>query len=220
VKEYVDQYQNDMQIPSSSNYYFDHTLRYQQDEFKANDEDILRSKVKTTGIAETKFQEKNYEFILIDVGGQRSERRKWLHCFDNINAVIYLAALDEYNMVLQEDNITNRMQESLILFKDVTGSQWFSEKSFILFLNKSDIFEVKIKNHPLSEYFKDYKGKKSNFDDSIAYMEERYREYYASKSEIYVHITNALDTDKCKTIFNSVQDQIVNGILGDHGFTT
>jgi len=57
--------------------------------------------------------------------------------------VIYLTALDEYNMVLQEDGTTNRMEESLNLFKEVTGAQWFSGKSFILFLNKSDIFKDK-----------------------------------------------------------------------------
>lgn len=53
----------------------------------------------------------------MDVGGQRSERRKWLHCFDNVTAVLFLVALNEYDMVLEEDNRTNRMEESLKLFQ-------------------------------------------------------------------------------------------------------
>ncbi|VDM59949.1 unnamed protein product [Angiostrongylus costaricensis] len=46
------------------------------------------------------------DFRVYDVGGQRSERRKWIHCFDNVNAVIYVAAISEYDQVLKEDNKT------------------------------------------------------------------------------------------------------------------
>lgn len=47
---------------------------------------------------------------MFDVGGQRAERRKWIHCFDNVNAVFFLASLSEYNMVLTEDCVTVRMK--------------------------------------------------------------------------------------------------------------
>jgi G-protein alpha subunit len=30
---------------------------------------------------------------LVDVGGQRSERRKWIHCFDDVKAIIFLEGL-------------------------------------------------------------------------------------------------------------------------------
>ena len=40
---------------------------------------------------------------MIDVGGQRSERKKWLRCFDSIQAVIFIASLAEYDQVLAED---------------------------------------------------------------------------------------------------------------------
>src|SRR5690606_980583 len=61
------------------------------------------AKVRTTGITETIFTVANTEFTMVDVGGQRSERRKWLHCFSDVTAVIYLVALNEYDMVLEED---------------------------------------------------------------------------------------------------------------------
>ena len=38
-------------------------------------------------------------FKLIDVGGQRSERRKWIHCFENVNAILFVVAISEYNQV-------------------------------------------------------------------------------------------------------------------------
>jgi hypothetical protein len=43
---------------------------------------------------------------LIDVGGQRSERRKWIHCFENVNAVMFVASLAVYDQVLLEDSKT------------------------------------------------------------------------------------------------------------------
>jgi len=60
-----------------------------------------------------------------------------------VKCVIYLAALDEYNMTLQEDNVTNRLEESLKLFGEVLSSKWFDGKSIILFLNKTDLFKEK-----------------------------------------------------------------------------
>lgn len=114
--------------------------------------------MRTSGIIETKFELEGMEFTIVDVGGQRTERRKWLHCFDNVTAVIYLAALDEYDMKLEEDNGTNRMVESLKLFSEVTSSQWFKNTSVILFLNKDDLFREKLPRSPLSKLFPEYNG--------------------------------------------------------------
>lgn len=36
-------------------------------------------------------------YSLVDVGGQRSERRKWMHCFDDVKAVIFLVGLSGYH---------------------------------------------------------------------------------------------------------------------------
>jgi len=162
LKTFAKEHENSLQIPSSAEYFFENASRFCKENYKPTEEDILRAKLRTTGISETKFTVDKIDFTMVDVGGQRAERRKWLHCFDGITAVIYLAALDEYNMTLQEDNTTNRLEESLKLFGEVTNSQWFGEKSFILFLNKSDLFRKKIKKFPLEERFNDYKAFKEN----------------------------------------------------------
>jgi len=148
LNKFVNDNMNELQIPSSAIYFFENAGRFGVEDFKPTNDDIFRAKLKTTGINETKFFVNDVEFTMVDVGGQRAERKKWLHCFDGVNCVIYLAALDEYNMMLQEDNNTNRLTESLKLFGEVTCSQWFEGKSFILFLNKSDLFEKKNSNSP------------------------------------------------------------------------
>jgi len=148
---------------------------------------------------------------MVDVGGQRAERRKWIHCFDGINAIIYLAALDEYNMTLQEDNTTNRLDESLRLFQEITTSQWFGDKVFILFLNKSDLFKEKIKRHPLYKYYEVEKSDVKEYDDAVNFIGGKYREIYGhEKNKMFVHVTNALDTTNCKKVFDCVKFNVLD----------
>lgn len=95
---------------------------------------------------------------MFDVGGQRSERKKWIHCFEGVTAIIFCVALSGYDLVLAEDEEMNRMIESMKLFDSICNSKWFIETSIILFLNKKDLFEEKITRSPLTICFPEYTG--------------------------------------------------------------
>ena len=43
-------------------------------------------------------------YSMFDVGGQRSERKKWIHCFENVTSIIFCVALSEYDQVLLEES--------------------------------------------------------------------------------------------------------------------
>jgi guanine nucleotide-binding protein subunit alpha len=68
-----------------------------------SNQDILRTRQRTTGICESLFNMGNYIYRMVDVGGQRSERKKWIHAFDNVRAVLFVAAISGYDQVLVED---------------------------------------------------------------------------------------------------------------------
>jgi len=95
---------------------------------------------------------------MFDVGGQRSERKKWIHCFEAVTCIIFCVALSEYDQVLLEVNSINRMEESLTLFGSIVNSAWFTRTSIVLFLNKIDIFRKKLLTVPLERYYPDYEG--------------------------------------------------------------
>lgn len=61
---------------------------------------------------------------MFDVGGQRDERRKWIQCFNDVTAIIFVTACSSYNMVLREDPTQNRLRESLDLFKSIWNNRF------------------------------------------------------------------------------------------------
>jgi len=115
-------------------------------EYKIN----TRCRVQTTGIHEHEFSIDNNIFRIVDVGGQRSERKKWIRCFEGVTCVVFVAAISTYDQVLFEDSETNRLHEALNLFEEVSNAEWFTKTSMILFLNKSDLYAKKIKKVPIT----------------------------------------------------------------------
>ena len=149
------------QLNDSAAYYLNQLDRIASPHYVPTQQDVLRTRVKTTGIIETQFTFKGLHFKMFDVGGQRSERKKWIHCFEGVTAIIFCVALSGYDLVLAEDEEMNRMMESMKLFDSICNNKWFVETSIILFLNKKDLFEEKIRHSPLTICFPEYKGKKN-----------------------------------------------------------
>ncbi|CAH8445790.1 unnamed protein product [Schistosoma turkestanicum] len=143
----------EFQLSDSSKYYLNNFDRIADANYIPSLQDILRVRVPTTGIVEYPFNLDSTIFRIVDVGGQRSERRKWIHSFENVTAIIFLGALNEYDQVLVENENVNRMEESLLLFKTIINYQCFESLSIVLFLNKKDILEEKIQYSHLVDYF-------------------------------------------------------------------
>ena len=159
------------QLNDSAAYYLNALDRIASPHYVPTQQDVLRTRVKTTGIIETQFTFKGLYFKMFDVGGQRSERKKWIHCFEGVTAIIFCVALSGYDLVLAEDEEMNRMMESMKLFDSICNNKWFVETSIILFLNKKDLFEDKIRHSPLTVCFPEYKGKEKLLVPFIAIMQ-------------------------------------------------
>jgi hypothetical protein len=66
-------------------------------------DDIVNTRARTVGITETAFNLKEHELLMVDVGGQKSERRKWIHCFQDVTTILFLVSLSGYDQCLVED---------------------------------------------------------------------------------------------------------------------
>jgi len=204
------------QLNDSAKFFFDKLQEIAVPDYLPTDQDILHARVRTTGIIENDFIIDNNKFKMVDVGGQRNERKKWIHCFDNVTAVLFVADMAAYDRKLYEDEKVNRMDETLNLFENICNSKWFRDTSVILFLNKFDLFKEKIISVPLRVGFPDYPGE-NTFEPASAYMETEFLKRNHYKKPIYCHMTCATDTRNVSVVFNGVKDIVVRGALESSG---
>ncbi|KAH8720423.1 Guanine nucleotide-binding protein subunit alpha [Beauveria bassiana] len=197
------------QLNDSARYYFDNITRIAAPDYMPNDQDVLRSRVKTTGITETTFIIGDLTYRMFDVGGQRSERKKWIHCFENVTTILFLVAISEYDQLLFEDETVNRMQEALTLFDSICNSRWFTKTSIILFLNKIDRFKEKLPVSPMKNYFPDYEGG-DDYAAACDYILNRFVSLNQHENkQIYTHFTCATDTTQIRFVMAAVNDIII-----------
>ncbi|KAL1964125.1 hypothetical protein VTN77DRAFT_7213 [Rasamsonia byssochlamydoides] len=175
-----------------------------------DNQDMLHSRLRTTGITETLFELGQLNFRMMDVGGQRSERKKWIHCFEGVQCLLFMVALSGYDQSLLEDQNANQMHEAMMLFESLANGEWFKKKPIILFLNKMDLFKGKLAVSPINKHFPDYTGPNTDFEAAAKYFADRFRGINRMPDrEIYIHYTNATDTNLLKATMDSVQDMII-----------
>ena len=167
---------------------------------------------------ETNLTRGNLSLSLIDVGGQQSEWKKWLHCFERVSAIVYVVSMSEYDQFVDEDDVSvNRMHESLKLFDSICNNRWFRRTSMLLFLNKKDIFDEKVLYSPLTTCFKEYTGAQDKYEASH-YISEQFSKQNKSERPLYCHYTCAKDSDNVHTMFDVVCNTIAHSNMEELGF--
>ncbi|KAI8070853.1 guanine nucleotide-binding protein alpha subunit [Gongronella butleri] len=214
----VYQRRHEFQLNDSADYYLKAIRRIGQPTFVPTDQDILRSRVKTTGIVETSFLFQGYCYRIYDIGGQRSERKKWIHYFDRVMVVIFLVAISEFDQGLYEDSSVNRLRESLDLFQSIWDSAWFRHTSFVLLLNKTDLFLQKWSLPQFQKCFPEYKGP----DHAKSAQKHIQRQFEALKpknndTQLYSHFTCAIDTENINFVLAAVSDTILQQVMRHSG---
>ncbi|TDL17128.1 G-protein alpha subunit [Rickenella mellea] len=195
-------------LMDSASYFLSEVLRIGKSDYIPTENDVLRARQKSIGIIETRLTTGQRSIRIFDVGGVRSERKKWIHCFESVTSIIFCTALSEYDQVLLEDRGQNRMVESLVLFESVTNSRWFLHTSIILLLNKIDVFRSKIFKVPLVKYFPEYTGG-AVIDKAIKFILWRFMQVNRARLSVYPHLTQATDTGNIRLVFATVKETIL-----------
>jgi len=214
---------SEFQFQDSSIYYFNDIDRIAEPGYIPSEQDIIRCRVFTTGIIEQRCTIKGTDFRILDVGGQRNERRKWYYCFENVDGLIFVCSLSGYDQTCFEEDI-NRMHLSIKLFQETVNSIWFRESAIILFLNKRDLFKEKIgveKSEnplkvPLSVCFPKCPVHDIDpYEQGIEYIKRQFRGQIRERNpeDLFIHVTCATDKNTMENIFGTVQKQIIKNAL-------
>jgi len=209
-----------IQLVDSASYFFDpkNLHRINQPTYTPTPDDILRARLRTSGIVERVFDIEGNHFKFLDVGGQRNERRKWIHCFQDVTAVIFVTAIQEYDQYLYEDEKENRLQESLRVFEQTINNPFFDKSTIILFLNKMDLFADKIQKVKLNVCFPDFTGA-NILENAAEFIQAKFISLTSNKQRfIFAHKTCATDTQNVHKVFEGCKVTILKTSLNQIGF--
>jgi len=164
---------------SQLDYLMENLNRIIANDYIPQNDDIVRSRQRTAGAHVTRFSNDKFNYEIIDCGGQKPERAKWINIVqEGFTTIIYFASLDEYNMESSEVTGKTKMEVSMEVFRDIVNDPENYKPFMILFLTKKDLFKTKIQSK---------KGKKE-FDEKFPdfkkfILEEKEREEREEKKE-------------------------------------
>jgi GTPase SAR1 family protein len=190
-------------------HFFKNVRNYVKPGYVPTHEDIIHVRKKTNGIQEYHLKYDGKAVTIVDVGGQKSERRKWIDQFEKTTAIIFLVAINEYDLNMEEEVTENRLVDSIKMFRALSSS-FLKDKPFILFLNKSDLFQKKIQKVPLASVFEGFEEFeksekcKDKFETSWKFLAEQFKSKFSGTNTLTVHLTSALDAESCKKVWSAV----------------
>jgi len=204
----------DLQLPDGLDYLLSRAHIICQAGYVPTHDDILRVRKRTTGIVETTFKYNTKTITVIDVGGQKNERKKWIHAFDRCSTIIFIVALPCFDQKMWEDFDVNRMQDAFDLFSSVINMDVFIKKDIVLFLNKKDIFRLKVKEVNLKNYFDDYDGRTNSYADGIEYLTNKFLSFNENTNrKIFIHTTDATDPANIENSFTDVMEILNKNVV-------
>ena len=161
----------------------------------------------------------NEKIEIVDVGGTRSERKKWLKVSRDgydLCAVIFVVAIGDYDLTLFEDNSSNRLCEAFNLFIKLAERGFFNGSKMYIFFNKYDIFQQKLQHIPITVALRDFPSNKNPNDeeDVVTFIASKFRDsllklHVKVRDAVDIHRTNALDDNLMKNVLEDVFNQLL-----------
>merc|ERR1740123_1312544 len=189
-------------LNESTQYFWDNVERIARIDYVPTHLDIINVRAPSIGIIEKILSIEKIHFHFFDVGGQKSERRKWIECFDNVTAIIFVVSLSCYNEVLFEQTSIGKMEDALQLFDDTISRNIFKDVAL------TD-----------DETFSDFDGSDAHdFAQTSAFIENKFVAINnAYDREMYVHLTCAVDQKDINNVFAEVNHVILANNLKNGG---
>ncbi|TEB18686.1 heterotrimeric GTP-binding alpha subunit [Coprinellus micaceus] len=187
-------------------------------DYLPSDSDIVRARIRTVGVEEHHFvfekgAESNADVYITDVGGSRSQRATWVPYFDDVQAILFLAPL-AFNQTLEEAVRVNRLEDSMMLWREICSSKLLAKANLILFFNKMDVLQATLAaGVEVRRYVPTY-GDLPNDEQTVTkYFKEKFRTYHRRNSPqprpFMCYETSAIDINSMAVLLIGVRESIL-----------
>jgi len=210
----------DISLRDGGGYFMDDVSRVTAADYVPTDSDILRARIKTMGVEEHFFEKEAgapgtrgvKDFWIYDVPGSRGSRAAWIPFFDMVQAIVFLTPLSFYE-VLEEDGRVNRLEDSVILWKEICSNKLLQDSQIILFFNKMDILKAKLRGGLIiKDYVPSFAERPNTYAGATGYFKEKFRAYHKRTSpkprSFFYYETTAVDTRSTAKIIGAVHEEI------------
>lgn len=208
-----------LRLEEMPGFFLDSLERITNLQYLPSDDDILKARLKTLGVTEYRFTMKaghaiSHHWRVYDVGGQRSLRAAWVPFFDDMNAIIFLAPISCFDQVLMEDHTVNRLEDSVLLWKNIVSNPLLAKTNLVLFLNKCDVLRAKLNSGiQLGKYVISYGDRPNDFQHASDYLRRKFYNIHQENSphprSFYCHFTSVTDTKTTAVILENVTEMIL-----------
>ncbi|GJE88993.1 guanine nucleotide-binding protein subunit alpha [Phanerochaete sordida] len=194
-------------------------------DYTPSDDDVVRSRLRTLGVQEHRIHFETgpaagTEWCLYDVGGSRTQRAAWFPYFDDCDAIIFLAPISCFDEKLAEDRRVNRLEDSYQLWKMICANKLLSKAQIILFLNKCDLLDKKLKSGVrVRDFVPSFGDRKNDLQTVAQYFAQHFKEIAKSHASALrpfrVHLTSVVDTKATALTLGIVGESILRTQLRD-----
>ncbi|KAH6909516.1 guanine nucleotide binding protein, alpha subunit [Coprinopsis sp. MPI-PUGE-AT-0042] len=214
----------DIALEEQPGFFLDQAQRITDEDYRPQPEDVLKARVSTIGPEEHVIVPENpsdasaKEWVIYDVGGSRSQRAAWAQFFDDMNIIIFLAPMSGFNQVLAEDERVNRLTDSLRLWQTLCSNKLLMNVEFVIFLNKLDILDAKLKSGiQFSQFVTSYVDKPNETKPVAKYLLDVFvslhQQLSPKKRHLHPHLTCAVDTKATSIVIIRVKEVILLKLL-------
>ncbi|KAI9353568.1 guanine nucleotide binding protein, alpha subunit [Obelidium mucronatum] len=187
---------NEFNLQENCQYLMENLTRICAADFVPTEVDIVNARLMTQTVSKTIIQFEGETYSIFDVGGQKSQRKKWAPFFSDVKAVIFVVALSSYDQVCVEDTSLNRITDALNVFNVMINLPSFSNIDFIV--------KKLAANSLISDHFPTYTGPNSYEEGSEFFVHEFAKLNRNRKRDIIFHLTFATDGKLLQPVMDAV----------------
>ncbi|KAF8621238.1 hypothetical protein AX15_007950 [Amanita polypyramis BW_CC] len=215
---------NNIILEDQPGFFLRDVKRITEEGYKPTSADVLRARVATIGPeehhihVEGRLAETALRWTIYDVGGSRSQRAAWAQFFEDVNVIIFLSPISAFNQTLAEDENVNRLVDSMRLWEQICANKILASVELILFLNKLDILDAKLKSGiQIASYITSYGDRPNDTKHVSKYLRDVFialhHQYSPKKRKLYPHLTCAIDTCATSSVITQIQEVVLVNLL-------